>query len=101
MVYSVDVLPAVVKTKGTDVTLPDPTLCVYEINLLEHQLSPMAILRTTSDAIFKLGSARDEKISFSSDKCTIFNRQRGSGFWLVPLLLISQEGKVTMSVTLS
>lgn len=40
MVYSVDALPAVVKTKRTDLTVPDPTLCVYGINLLEHQLHP-------------------------------------------------------------
>lgn len=59
------------------------------------------MLMTTSDATFKLASARDEKMTFSSDKCTISTRQGGLGFWLEFLLLISQEGKVTMSVTVS
>lgn len=36
-----------------------------------------------------------------SAKCTISNRQRGLGFWLVFLLPISQEGKITVSVTVT
>lgn len=61
----------------------------------------MATLMTTSGATFKLGSARDEKTLFSSDKCIISNKQGGLGFWLEFLLLIFQEGKVTMPVTVS
>lgn len=61
----------------------------------------MATLMITSGATFKLGSARDEKTTFSSDKCIISNRQGGLRFWLEFLHLISQEGKVTKSVTVS
>lgn len=56
---------------------------------------------TTLYATFKLCSARYEKVTFTSGKCTISNRQRGLGFWLVFLLPISQEGKITMSVTVT
>lgn len=52
-------------------------------------------------ATFKLWSARYEKVTFTSEKCTISNRQRSLRFWLVFLLPISQEGKITMSVTVT
>lgn len=84
-----------------DVKVPDPTLSVYGIHVLEHQIHHGHADWQPVDATFKLGSARDEKNTFSSDKYTISNRQGGLGFWLEFLLLISQEGEVTISVTIS